>query len=254
MSARFTDKVILITGATSGMGRAVAERLAAEGATLVLAARGKEAGDALTAGLRTRGTEVTFVPTDVRVEAEVENLVRAAVDRYGRLDAAFNNVGAATALGPVTEIDGAAWSNELALNLSSVFYGLKYQIPALQAAGGGSIVNNSSTSGITGAAGLAAYSAAKHGVVGLTRSVALDTATTGIRVNTLITGGIDTPLLRGNSGVPPEQAAELVGGIHPVGRIGRPEEVAAFVAFLLSDESEFITGAALPIDGGLTAA
>ncbi|RKR91325.1 NAD(P)-dependent dehydrogenase (short-subunit alcohol dehydrogenase family) [Micromonospora pisi] len=254
MSLRFADKVIMVTGATSGMGRAVAERVAAEGAKVVLAARGKEAGDAFVAELRSAGRDAIFVPTDVTVGAEVEQLVRQAVDHYGRLDGAFNNVGAATAIGPVAEIGEDAWAAEMALNLNSVFFGLKYQIPALQASGGGAIVNNASNVGVTGAAGMAAYSAAKHGVIGLTRSAALDVAATGVRINALVTGGVDTPLLRGAMGPNPEEAIRVAGAMHPVGRIGRPEEVAAFAAFLLSDEAPFIIGAALAIDGGLTTA
>lgn len=254
MSARFAGKVILITGATSGMGRATAQRIAAEGGKLVLAARGKEAGEELVAELRAAGGEATFVRTDVTVEEEVAELIRQAVSRYGRLDGAFNNVGAATAVGAVTDVDGAAWRAELELNLSSVFYGLKHQIPALRASGGGSIVNNASNTGVTGLAGMAAYSAAKHGVVGLTRSAALEAAAAGIRVNALVTGGVDTPLLRGNLGPTPEESLRAAAAMHPIGRIGRPEEIAAFTAFLLSDEAGFITGAALAIDGGITAA
>ncbi|WP_440100154.1 SDR family NAD(P)-dependent oxidoreductase [Streptosporangium sp. H16] len=254
MPARFAEKVILITGATSGMGRAAAERIAAEGAKVVLAARGKEAGDALVAGIRAAGGEATFVPADVTVEAEAAELVRQAVSRYGRLDGAFNNVGAATAIGPVTGIDGDAWQADLALNLSSVFFGLKHQIPALRAAGGGAIVNNASNLGVVGAAGMASYSAAKHGVVGLTRSAALDEAAAGVRINALVTGGVDTPLLRANLGPTPEESLRAAEAMHPLGRIAQPEEIAAFAAFLLSDEARFITGAALAIDGGMTAA
>lgn len=193
MSARFTNKVVLITGATSGMGRATAGRIAAEGAKVVLAARGKEAGDALAAELRAGGADAVFVPTDVTAEAEVADLVQQVVDRHGRLDGAFNNVGAATAVGPLTDIDGTAWNADLALNLSSVFFSLKYQLPVLQASGGGAIVNNASNLAITGAPGMASYSAAKHGVVGLTRSAALDVAASGVRINALVTGGVDTP-------------------------------------------------------------
>ncbi|PZG23555.1 glucose 1-dehydrogenase [Nonomuraea aridisoli] len=254
MSARFTDKVILVTGATSGMGRAAAERIAAEGGHVVLAARGKDAGNALATELGAAGGEATFIPADVTVEAEMAELVRQTVERYGRLDGAFNNVGAATAIGPVTDIDGDAWQADLALNLSSVFYSLKHQIPALRANGGGAIVNNASNLGVVGAPGMASYSAAKHGVVGLTRSAALETATDGVRINALVTGGVDTPLLRGNLGPTPEESLRAAGAMHPIGRIAQPEEIAAFAAFLLSDEAAFITGAALAIDGGMTAA
>ena len=250
MSDRFTGKVILITGATSGMGRAVAERVAAEGAKVVLAARGRKAGAELAAAL----PDAIFVPTDVTVEAEVAALTDQAVEKYGRIDGAFNNVGAATAMGPLTAVSGDAWSADLALNLSSIFYSLKYEIPALEAAGGGAILNNASNLGVTGAAGMASYSAAKHGVVGLTRSAALDTARSSIRINALVTGGVDTPLLRRNMGDTPEAALGAAADLHPVGRIARPEEIAAFAAFLLSDDAKFITGAALAIDGGLTAA
>ncbi|MEU6341772.1 SDR family oxidoreductase [Streptomyces sp. NPDC046977] len=257
MSARFTDKVVLITGATSGVGRATAERIAGEGAKVVLAARGEESGHAVVAGIRAAGGEAVFVPTDVTAEAEVAELVRRTVSRYGRLDGAFNNVGAPTAMGPVTGIDGAAWRAELELNLSSVFYGLKHQIPALRAAGGGAILNNASTCGVAAYPNMASYNAAKHGVIGLTRSAALDAAPAGIRINALITGGVDTPLSRGLAGGLPgvtwEESWRAAEAMHPLGRMGRPEEVAAFAAFLLSDETGFITGAALAIDGGMTA-
>ncbi|WP_245871048.1 SDR family oxidoreductase [Asanoa hainanensis] len=241
----------MVTGATSGMGRAVAERVASEGAKVVLAARGKESGEELAELL----PDAIFVPTDVTVEADVASLVHQAVQKYGRIDGVFNNVGAATAMGPLPTVSDEDWNAELSLNLSSVFYGLKHEIPALVASGGGAIVNNASNLGVVGAAGMAAYSAAKHGVVGLTRSAALEHAASGIRVNALVTGGVDTPLLRRNmSGVSPEEAIRFAGGMHPVGRIAAPQEIAAFVAFLLSDDATFITGAALAIDGGLTAA
>jgi NAD(P)-dependent dehydrogenase (short-subunit alcohol dehydrogenase family) len=253
MIGRLEDKVILVIGATSGMGRAAAERMAGEGAKVVLAARRKEQGERLAASLRSAGRDATFFSVDVTIESEVANLVRQVVERYGRLDGAFNNVGAGTVFGPVTATGSEAWAAELTLNLTSVFLALKYELPALQAAGGGAIVNNASVLGVSGAAGMSAYSAAKHGVVGLTRSAALEVAASGIRINALVTGGVDTPLLRKNMGDDTEEAIRSASALHPIGRIAQPEEIAPFVAFLLSDESRFITGAALAIDGGITA-
>ncbi|MFD8078724.1 SDR family oxidoreductase [Streptomyces sp. NPDC059718] len=257
MYARFAEKVILITGATSGMGWATAERVAGEGAKLVLAARGREVGEALAADIKAAGGEATFVPTDVTVEADVEEAVGQALSRYGRLDGAFNNAGAPTADGRVTEVDSGAWHADLELNLTSVFYALKYEIPALQASGGGAILNNASVCGVAAYPHMAPYNAAKHGVIGLTQSAALDAAAAGVRVNALVTGGVDTPLSRALARADPDLAPEdswrSAEAMHPLGRMARAEEIAAFAAFLLSDETGFITGAALAIDGGMTA-
>ena len=199
------------------------------------------------------GGRALFVAADVTVERDAERLVAAAVTEFGRLDGAVNNAGGVSAAGPVHTIGGAAWHAELEQNLTSVFYCLKFQIPAMTGpAGGGSIINNASTGGVRGIPGLAAYVAAKHGVVGLTRSAALECAGRGVRVNALVTGNVDTPLYRDLLGAPPE--GELPGPApNPTGRVATPGEVASFAAFLLSDESAFITGAALAIDGGVTA-
>ena len=204
--------------------------------------------------IRACGGRAVFVPTDVTLESDVAGLVGVALAEFGRLDGAFNNAGGAQAVGPLQDLDDAAWQAELDLNLSSVFYGLKHQIPAIVTAGGGAIVNTSSTFGTVGTSTLAGYVAAKHGVIGLTRAAALETAEQGVRVNALVLGGVDTPLFRSISsmGASPEGKAWIVG-LHPVKRMSKPEEIAPFVAFLLSDESTFITGAALAIDGGLTA-
>ncbi len=249
---RFTDKVVLITGGNSGMGQAVAQRIAAEGGAVVLGARRKDEGERTVAEIRAAGGAALFVPTDVTVESQVAALVDAAVREYGRLDAAFNNAGGVQAFGPVQSLDADAWQSDVAVNLSGVFHALKHEIPALLAAGGGSVVNNASNLGMVGMATVSAYVAAKHGVVGLTRSAALELAQSGVRVNALVTGGVDTPMFRGTMGADPAAAAHIAS-LHPVNRVATPQEIAGFVAYLLSDETTFITGAALAIDGGWTA-
>ena len=244
-------RVALITGGSSGIGYATAARLAAGGAAVVIGGRGAEAGERAAARIRADGGEALFVAADVTIEADMADLVAAAVNRYGRLDHAVNNAGGVLAAGPLTEVTAENWAAELASNLSSVFYGLKHQIPAILAAGGGAIVNNASIAAVTGVPGMAAYVAAKHGVLGLTRSAALEYAARGVRVNALVTGNVDTPLYRGLIGAGP--ADELPPGPNPTGRVADPAEIAALVAFLFGDEARFITGAALPIDGGSTA-
>ncbi|WP_217196386.1 SDR family NAD(P)-dependent oxidoreductase [Streptomyces buecherae] len=252
MSTRLESKVIVVTGGTSGMGRAVAERIASEGASVVLAARRKDVGDEVVAGIRANGGNALFVPTDVTVESDMAHLVETAVREFGRLDGAFNNAGGVNAFGPLQETATERWSAELEHNLTSVFLSLKHQLPAIVAAGGGSVVVNASNLGVVGMPGVAPYVAAKHGVVGLARAAALENAEQAVRVNALITGGVDTPLFRGTMGTTPEAVAQIAA-LHPLGRISQPEEIAAFAAFLLSDEASFVTGAALAIDGGFTA-
>jgi NAD(P)-dependent dehydrogenase (short-subunit alcohol dehydrogenase family) len=248
MTPRFDGKVVVVTGGSSGIGRAVAQRIAVEGGAVVIGARRTDAGEAAAAAIRAEGGRAEFVATDVTVEADVARLVGTALERFGRLDGAFNNVGGVAAGGPLTDLDAAAWQAELDLNLTSVFHCLKHELPALQANHGGAIVNNASALGVTGAGGMAAYTAAKHGVVGLTRAAALETARDGIRVNALVTHAVDTPLFHSLAGDHVDASR-----LSPVGRLSSPDEVAAFAAFLLSDEAAFVTGAALAIDGGYSA-
>lgn len=252
MSTRFAEQVAVITGASSGIGRAVARRLAAEGAAVVLGARGKDAGEQVAEEIRATGGRALFVPTDVTLEADVARLTEAAVTEFGRLDVAFNNAGAIRSSGPVSEIDEAGWRADLELNLTAVFYGLRHQVPALVASGGGAILNNASNLGVVGMGSVAPYVAAKHGVVGLTRAVALESAEQGVRVNALLSGAVDTPAFRASMGATPEGEA-AVTALHPIGRIAAPDEIASFCAYLLSREAGFVTGAALAVDGGFTA-
>lgn len=244
--------VAIVTGGTSGIGRATAERLAADGAAVVIGARRKDLGDAVVDGIRAAGGEAVFVPTDATSERDMAELVDTAVRTYGRLTAAFNNAGGGSAFGPLATVDRDAFTADVDLNLTSTFLGLKHQLPALLAAGGGAVLNNASNLGVVGMAGAAAYVAAKHAVVGLTRSAALEVAGSGVRVNALVTGGVDTPMFRSTMGATEEGAAQI-SGLHPVGRVARPAEIASFAAYLLGPESTFVTGAALAIDGGWTA-
>ena len=252
MTGRLASKVVVVTGGGTGIGRAVAARAVGDGAAVVIGGRRQDVGERAATELRESGGRALFVASDVTVEADVARLVETAVREFGRLDGAFNNAGGVAATGPVHARSGQDWRADLDQNLTSVFYSLKFQIPAIAAAGGGSIVNNASIGGVRGIAGMSGYVAAKHGVVGLTRSAALEGAARGVRVNALVTGNADTPLYRRLLGAPAE--GDLPGPApNPTGRVAGPDEIAAFVAFLLSDESAFITGAALAIDGGSTA-
>jgi NAD(P)-dependent dehydrogenase (short-subunit alcohol dehydrogenase family) len=260
MPGRLEAKVVLVTGGSSGIGRAVAARSLTEGAAVVIAARRSDVGERTAAELRaafdatgTGGGDVRFVVADVTSEEQVAALIDTTVRTFGRLDAAFNNAGDVVAPGPLPEIGADAWHAELAVNLTGVFHCLAHEIPALRASGGGAIVNNASLCGVRGIPGLSAYVAAKHGVVGLTRSAALECAADGVRVNALVTGNVDTPLYRRLLGAAYDVDRADLDAPNPAGRVASPVEIAALVVHLFSDEAAFVTGAALPIDGGATA-
>lgn len=240
-------KVAIITGASRGIGETTARAFAAAGATVALAARDGQALATLAEEIQTQGGQALAVPTDVSQAAEVERLVAQTLSAYGRLDVAFNNAaGGGLPPTPLAEIPVEAYESSLAVTLRGVFLAMKYEIPAMLASGGGAIVNMSSTAGLSGVRGMAPYVASKHGVIGLTKVAALDYAQRNIRVNAVAPGPIRTHRIAQL----PAAAREQIEAAVPMRRIGRPEEVAATIVWLCSDQAAFITGATLPIDGG----
>ncbi len=249
----FSNKVALVTGATSGIGRATALAFAREGAQVVVSGRREKEGNETVALLKKAGGEATFVKTDVTSEAEVAALVAKTLSTYGRLDAAFNNAGVEGKTGSIHEQTVENYHDIMNANVLGVVLSLKHEIAAMLKKGGGAIVNNSSVAGLVGFPGAAMYVASKHAVLGLTKSMALEYATQGIRVNAVSPGGIETPMFeRFTSGMGPD-AHRQIAAMHPIGRTGRPEEISAAVLWLCSDQASFVTGQSLTVDGGWTA-
>ncbi|HVZ70143.1 MAG TPA: glucose 1-dehydrogenase [Rhizomicrobium sp.] len=246
-----TSPTVLITGALTGIGRATAFAFAEAGAKLVVSGRHGEAGASLARELRERGAETEFVRADVRYDNEVHALVDAAVARFGRLDAAVNNAGTEGVIGPFVEQTPETYAATFDTNVLGVFLCMKYELRAMLAQGSGSIVNISSAAGKRGTAGLVLYAASKHAVEGLTKSVALEVAGLGIRVNAVAPGPIDTDMLARYAG--DRARAQSFAETMPGRRLGRPEEVAAAIVFAAIGGSPFMTGHSISVDGGFTA-
>ncbi len=244
-------RVIIITGAAGGIGSATARLCAARGAAMVLADLDDRAGEALAAEIRKEGGRAGYIHTDVTHESEVAAMVDFAVANFGKLDGAFNNAGIGDSNALLADLTTPSWQKHVDINLTALFLCMKYQIPRMLAHGGGAIVNTASASGIVGNAAAAHYVASKHGAVGVSRAAALDYATQGIRVNALLPGSTETPMVLAAFA----RSAELKQAIekgHPIGRLAQPEEIAEAAAWLLSDAASFVTGAAIVVDGGYT--
>jgi NAD(P)-dependent dehydrogenase (short-subunit alcohol dehydrogenase family) len=244
-------QVALITGALTGIGRATALAFAREGARVVISGRSDEEGRKLTVELQKLGAEAEFLRSDVRRDDDVRDLVDKAVARFGRLDAAVNCAGTEGKPGPVTEQSAESYAATFDTNVLGTLLSMKHEMRIMLAQGSGSIVNVSSTYGHIGAPGASVYAASKHAVEGLTKSAALETAASGVRVNMVAPGPIDTGMLNRFAGTD-ERKAGLAAGV-PLKRVGRPEEIAQTILFLASDKASFITGASYLVDGGKTA-
>ncbi len=245
------NKVAIVTGASSGIGRAIALMWAREGAKVVVSDVNVAAGEETAALVRAAGGDALFVAADVAQPKDCETLVNRTVAHYGRLDVACNNAGIGGPQAPTADYPLDGWAQVININLSGVFYGMKYQIAAMLKQGGGSIVNMASILGSVGFATSPAYTAAKHGVVGLTKAAALEYGALGVRINAVGPAFIHTRMI---SGLEQDAAANtMLVAAHPMGRLGQPEEVAELVTWLASSKASFVTGSYYPVDGGYLA-
>ncbi|MFS8974755.1 SDR family oxidoreductase [Cupriavidus necator] len=248
---RLSDKVALITGASSGIGRATALLFAAEGAKVVAGARRQAELDSLVAQIREAGGDAVALAGDVRSEDYASALVALAVERYGRLDIAFNNAGTLGEGGPSTEVSAEGWNDTIAINLTGSFLGAKHQIAQMLKHGGGSVIFTSTFVGYTVAfPGVAAYAASKSGLIGLTQALAAEFGPQGIRVNAILPGAVDTDMYRSMNDT--SESQDFITNLHALKRVARPEELARSVLYLASDDSSFVTGTASLADGGVS--
>jgi len=251
MSGRFAGRGILVTGAGSGIGRAAAQLFANEGGRVAVVDQDENEAQATVTSIRQAGGEALAIGADVSREADCRGMVERALAAYGRLHVAFNNAGIGASGFAVADEEEVTWSRLIDVNLKGIFLAMKYEIPAMVSAGGGAIVNTASVAGLVGERGIGAYSASKHGVVGLTRTAALDYIGQGVRINAVCPGATRTRILANWFQDP--KVESFILSRHPIGRIAEPEEIARAVLFLASDDASFIVGQALAVDGGLTA-
>jgi NAD(P)-dependent dehydrogenase (short-subunit alcohol dehydrogenase family) len=248
----FNDKVVLVTGAGNGIGRATALAFAKQGASVVVADMSRNAGEETTALITEAGGAATFILCDVTKDQDVQSMVAGTIETYGKLDIAFNNAGIEIEQSKLADGDEATYDKIMDVNVKGVWRCMKYQIPELLKQSTSAIVNTASIAGLGAAPKMSIYSASKHAVIGLTKSAAVEYGKKGLRVNAICPAVIDTEMFRRATQNDP-QKEQYVRSLHPVGRIGQPDEVAAAVLYLCSDLAGFTTGVALPIDGGATA-
>src|SRR5271165_6809889 len=252
MTMELRGKVCIVTGGTSGIGRDTAILFAKAGVKVVVAGRREAEGKETVDLVHSAGGDGFFVKTDVSQAADVDALVRKTVERFGRLDIAFNNAGIEGSLTPIAEQSEEDWDRTIDINLKGVWLCLKYEIQQMLKQGhGGAIVNMASVAGLVGTAGAAAYSASKHGVLGLTKAAALETARSGIRINAVCPAAVETTMAERLYSSP--AVHKYVLGCHPIGRFGRPAEIAEAVVWMCSDRASFMTGQSLALDGGFLA-
>jgi NAD(P)-dependent dehydrogenase (short-subunit alcohol dehydrogenase family) len=242
-------KVALVTGAAQGLGRASALIFAREGARVVVVDRNRDGGEETVGLINDGGGQATFVAADVSRSPDVQAMVQAAVDAYGGLDCAHNNAAISLPSHPLAEVPEEDWQRGIAVDLTSVFLGMKYEVPAMLERGGGAIVNTASAGGFVATPGSASYIAAKYGIIGLTKVAALDYGALGVRVNAISPGAMWTPMLRARAATEPDHVKHLTA-MHPIGRLAEPEEVAEAAVWLCTDAASFVLGHTLSVDGG----